>query len=105
MDISLVYITASDTDEAAMIGEVLVKENLVACANIINNMSSIYRWQGKICENSETVMICKTKSRLVDLIIDRVTSVHSYDCPCIIAIPVRGGNPEFLNWIDSETRQ
>ncbi len=104
MDISLVYITAGGKDEAVMIGKILVEEKLVACVNIIDNMTSIYRWQDKICEESETVIMCKTRSALVESVNQRVKSIHSYDCPCIIAFPIDGGNSEFLHWVESETK-
>ncbi len=104
MDISLVYITARDKEEAVMIGKTLVAEKLVACVNIIDNMTSIYRWQGKICESNETVIICKTSSKLIESVSKKVNSIHSYDCPCIAAIPISGGNPEFLRWVESASR-
>lgn len=99
-----VYITASDGAEAVRIGRALVEERLAACANVLNNMTSIYRWRGEICEDSEAVLIAKTTDDKVAALTERVKGLHSYDCPCVVALPVTGGNGAFLDWIEEQTQ-
>jgi periplasmic divalent cation tolerance protein len=91
-------------EEAEIIGRNLVSRKLAACVNIINNMKSIYHWEGKIENAEEVIMIAKTKNALVNELIENVKTLHSYDCPCIVAIPIIGGNDDFLKWIRNETK-
>ena len=99
----MIYITAKNANEAETIANALVEERLVACVNIIGPVRSIYRWKGNIERESEAVMVAKTKETLVDKVIERVKALHSYECPCIEAIPIVNGNPEYLQWICDET--
>lgn len=99
----LLYITAGSAEEAASIARDLLDDRLIACANIIDGAKSLYRWDGKIEQESEAVMIAKTREDLVEKVIERVRELHSYDCPCIVALPIVSGNPAFLDWIDEET--
>ncbi len=99
----LVYMTASSADEAATIGKALVEERLAACVNLIGPMTAIYRWQGEIQTGDEVVMIAKTRDDLVAALTARVKALHSHDCPCVVALPIDGGNREFLDWIEAET--
>jgi len=105
MAVIFVYATAADRAEALRIGRAVVEARLAACANVIDGMRSVYWWQGKLEENAEAVLILKsTDDRLADLI-DQVKSLHSYDCPCIEALPVMAGNPAFLDWVALETHR
>jgi periplasmic divalent cation tolerance protein len=97
--------TASSKAEAQKIGKALVDSRLAACVNILDNMQSIYRWEEKIQEDSEVVLIAKTTETLVPRLIDKVKSLHSYDCPCIVSLPVLDGYPPFLDWIKSEVEK
>lgn len=99
-----VYMTASSVDEAKRIGRALVEERLAACTNILPGMTSFYWWQGKIDEGQETVLIAKTREELVERLTARVKALHSYSVPCIVALPMIGGNPDFLKWIEDETQ-
>jgi periplasmic divalent cation tolerance protein len=99
----MIYITAKNANEAETIANALVEERLVACVNIIGPVRSIYRWKGNIERESEAVMVAKTKETLVDKVIERVKALHSYECPCIEAIPIVNGNPAYLQWICDET--
>jgi periplasmic divalent cation tolerance protein len=103
MNAMMIYITAKNAEEAEAIGSVLVDERLVACVNIIGPVRSVYSWKGKIERESEAVMVAKTKESLVDKVIARVKALHSYDVPCIEAIPIVKGNPAYLQWIYDET--
>ena len=98
-----VYMTAGSIDEAKNIGRELIKQNLAACVNLLENMTSIYKWENKLEEGQEVVMIAKTRKTLMPKLIETVNSLHSYDCPCILELPIQGGNPEFLSWIKTET--
>ena len=103
MTYCLVYMTAGTADEARRIGAALVEERLCACANVIDGMTSIYRWEGRVQNDTEAVLIAKTREALVDALTERVKALHSYETPCVVAIPITGGNAEFLDWIGAET--
>ena len=98
------YITTENMDEARDIGMVLIKEQLVACVNMIDNMESMFMWNNEFQNEKEVILIAKTKETLVNELIEKVKEVHSYDCPCIVTLPVQGGNQAFLNWINEETK-
>jgi len=105
MELNFVYITLKDKEEAKKIGNALVKERLAGCVNIIDNMNSIYWWEGKIESSKEAVLIAKTTEDKVEELIGKVKSLHSYSCPCIVALPVTGGNRDYLEWIEKEIKQ
>ena len=86
------------------IGEALVGEHLAACVNLIEGMRSIYRWQGQIQRDTETVIIAKTTEDRVAALTERVKALHSYDTPCIVVLPIEGGNAEFLKWISEQVK-
>lgn len=102
-DYCFLYMTASSTDEAHRIGESLVGERLAACVNMIAGITSIYRWQDEVHRDSEVVLIAKTRADLVQAVTERVKELHSYDCPCVVALPLAGGNAAFLDWIGEQT--
>ena len=104
MEINMVYITAGSKDEAKRIGKVLINARLAACVNIIENMTSMYMWDGKLQDASETILIAKTTKERVSDLMEKVTTLHSYDCPCIVCLPVSDGNPAFLKWIANEVQ-
>jgi len=103
MEYRLVYMTMENRDQAREIGRVLVRERLAACVNIIDQMNSIYWWEGKVQEESETVMIAKTRAALVPELTERVKKLHSYDVPCVVSMQLLEGNQDFLDWIGRET--
>lgn len=96
----IVLITASDKNEAENIAKKLVKEKLVACVNIVEKIHSIYWWQGKIEESSETLLIAKSRVDKLNKIINLVKSIHSYDVPEVIAIPIISGYSKYLKWLN-----
>ena len=98
----LVYMTAGSLEEARRIGAQLVADRLAACVNIIEGMHSIYRWEGKLQNDREVVMIAKTTRERLPALIEAVKAGHSYDCPCIVSFAIDDGNPAFLEWIGSE---
>jgi periplasmic divalent cation tolerance protein len=103
MEPCLVYMTMETKAQARSLGRALVEERLVACANVIEGMNSIYWWEGKVEEAGEAVLIAKTQRARIDQLIARVKALHSYDCPCIVVLPITGGNPDYLAWIGRET--
>jgi periplasmic divalent cation tolerance protein len=98
-----VYMTAGSVEDARAVGRVLVEERLAACVNLIDGMRSLYRWEGAVQEDAETVLVAKTRAELVDALTARVREVHAYDCPCVVALPILGGHQPFLDWIAEET--
>ena len=99
----LVYMTAGSIKEAKKISKILVKQNFAACINILERMTSVYKWEDKLEEGQEVIMIAKTRKKLMPKLIETVNSHHSYDCPCILELSVQGGDPVFLRWIETET--
>jgi periplasmic divalent cation tolerance protein len=95
--------TAGSMDEARTIAADLVDRRLAACVNLVPGIRSIYRWQGEVADDAEVVMFAKTRTDLVEAVTARVKELHSYDCPCIVALPISAGNGDFLDWIAAET--
>ena len=102
MSYFLVYVTTSSEKEATNIAELVVKGRLAACANILGKSTSIYNWEGELKTEIETVLLLKTTTEKLDPLIKRLKQIHSYECPCIIAMGIQQGNTDFLNWIAEE---
>ena len=100
----IVFVTAKDGDEAKKISSKLVEEKLIACANIVPGVNSIFFWEGKIDRADEVLLVLKSKKSLFKKIIASVKFVHSYTCPEIIALPIIDGNKDYLRWIDASVR-
>jgi len=105
MSLKLIYVTCETRDEAVMIANTVVEDRLAACANILGDITSIYWWEGSIQEGREIAVILKTRSDLVDKLTERIKKLHSYSCPCVVALPIEGGNREFLDWVATNTKQ
>ena len=103
MDEIVVFITASNEDEAARIAKALVEARLAGCVNIIKNIRSIYSWEGKIEDEPEVLMIVKTQKSLFDSLVKKVKELHSYTLPEIIAMPVVEGSEDYLKWLREVT--
>lgn len=103
MESIVVYITTPNEDEAANIAKTLVEERLAGCVNILKGVRSIYRWQGKIEDDSEALMIIKTQRMLFDSLQKRVKEIHSYTVPEIIAMPIVDGSSDYLSWLKEVT--
>jgi periplasmic divalent cation tolerance protein len=103
MDFLFAYITARDAEEAARIGKILVTERLAACVNILPGMESHYWWEGKVESAHEAVLIAKTRADLREDLLERVRDLHEAKTPCVVFLPVNGGNPDYLDWIAAET--
>ena len=99
----VIYSTIDDIKQAQKIANVLVEEKLVACVNIIPNIISIYRWKGKIENDDECIIIAKTTDSNVKKVIQRIKTLHTYELPDIIVLPIIGGLKEYLEYITNET--
>lgn len=97
-----VFITAKDEDEAATIAKALIEERLAACVNIIKPIRSIYRWEGNIVDETETLLIAKTRRGLFEKLQAKTRSLHSYKVPEIVAVQIAEGSGEYLNWLMQE---
>jgi periplasmic divalent cation tolerance protein len=104
MSYILIFITAKNKKEASMLAKNLLEDKLIACANIIDGVQSLFWWQGKIDSSKETLLILKTKKVLFKKIMEKVKSLHSYQTPEIIALPLTHGSQDYLQWLNSSTR-
>lgn len=102
-DYILVFITVPSEKEGEKIAGALVKERLAACVNLIEGMRSTFRWKGQISSEQEVLLIAKTRDRLFEQLKKRVTELHSYEVPEILALPILAGFEKYLNWIEKET--
>jgi len=100
----LVYVTCATEAEALAIARALVEERLAGSVNILGQARSIYRWAGRIEDAVEFVLVAKTRQGRVDPLIARVKALHSYVCPCIVALPIAAGYPAYLEWLAAATR-
>lgn len=99
----VVLITVSSPEEGEKIAKALVEKRVAACVNIIPGIRSIYRWQGKICDDRELLLMAKTTGALFERVEKEVKSLHSYKVPEIIALPIIKGSDDYLSWIDENT--
>ena len=100
-----VYVTASDAAEAEKLARAVVEARLAACANILGPTTAIYWWEGQVESGQEVALVLKSRQELVPAITEKIVALHSYDCPCVVALPVSGGNADFLQWLEDETRK
>ena len=98
----IVYITASNAEEAKDLAEAILKERLAACANVVERVESIYWWKGKLERDNESLIILKTQESKFDELAARVKELHSYENPEIVAVPILKGSSDYLGWIDDE---
>lgn len=96
----IVLITASNKDEAQKIAQALIAQKLVACVNIIEHVASVFWWQGSVDNAAEALLMAKSKKAKFNRIVKLVKSLHSYEVPEIIAVPVCLGQKQYLRWLD-----
>lgn len=99
----IVFVTAASEEEAARIGRSVVEAGLAACANIVPQIRSIFRWEGKVSEEQESLMLLKTRSTLFPDLVTAIKKLHSYEVPEIIALPIGQGSADYLKWIRDVT--
>lgn len=102
-DFIMVLMTAPDREVAGQIARPLVEEGLVACVNIVPGLRSIYRWEGKLCDEAEALCLCKTRAALFSAVRDRIAALHPYSVPEIIAVPLAQGSAAYLDWVAQAT--
>ncbi len=100
----VVLVTCGSEEEAVKISNALVEEHLAACVNLISPVRSIYRWEGKVSDEKEWLLMMKTQRERFKEIEAKVKSLHSYSVPEIIALPIVEGSSSYLNWIDENTK-
>lgn len=102
--VRFLYVTAPDAEEARKIARALIEKRLIACANLLPQMESIYRWDGEIqCEN-ECLIIFKTTAERVPEAMNAIEKMHSYKTPCVIEIKLERGSEKYTNWLIDETK-
>ena len=99
MSFMIVIMTAPNKEEAVKIVRTLLEERLIACANIMDPVSSLFWWQGKIEEEKEVLVLMKSNENLFKKLSKRVTELHSYDVPEILALPIVEGSQSYLDWM------
>ncbi|AAZ68362.1 divalent-cation tolerance protein CutA [Ehrlichia canis] len=99
-NISLIYTTTPTYEDAYRISNILLNNKLIACANIFNNITSVYLWENEIHNNSECAIILKTTNDLVHAATDKIQEIHPYDTPAIITIDPTNTNDKFTHWIN-----
>ena len=105
IDFVMVLITTGSEEEADSIARQLVENRIAACVNSVNEVRSLFWWQGKTDSAHETLLFVKTRASLLPRLIETVKKAHSYSVPEIIAMPIIGGNPDYLNWLAKETEE
>ncbi len=99
-----VYITCKDMNEAKLIASHLLEKRLIACANIFP-VTSMFRWNGKVTEEAEVAMVCKARKESFERIREEARQLHSYEIPCIVALPWQDSDDEFRKWVGEETER
>ncbi len=100
----VLFITTPTVEEAQRISKILLEQRKAACVNIVPRVSSLFWWQGKIDSAEESLLIVKTRASVLNEIVTLVREIHSYDVPEIIAVPIIGGNQDYLEWIGNEVK-
>lgn len=99
----VVLLTAPDAASAEGLARALVEERLAACVNLVPGVRSIYRWQGRVEDASEVLLVVKTRAELGAALAARVRELHSYELPEVLELGVAGGSAEYLDWVRKET--
>ena len=100
MSVMSVYAVFADAEDAERIGRTVVEERLAACVNILGPVRSIYRWEGAVQTAEEVAAIFKTEHRQADALIERVTALHSYEVPCVVAWPGDKVQRDYAEWVE-----
>ncbi len=98
----MVYLSVPSAEAGRTLARRMVEERLVACAHLLPAGQSFYHWEGKLMEETEHVIIAKTRADMVERAIATIAEWHEYEVPCILSLPIDAGHPPFLRWIDGE---
>ena len=101
----MAYCPCSSSEEAKKIATALVEEKLAACGNISSGGESVYEWENKIHIDNEVYLLLKTRSLLFQEMKERILSLHSYDIPCVVSLPIGEGHGPFLDWVRKQTKE
>ena len=101
-DIRVVLVTAPDAEAGGRLARTLVEEHLAACANLVPGVRSIYRWEGRVQEDAEVLLVIKTTAGREVALCERVSSLHPYDLPEVLALPAVGGSDAYHDWVRCE---
>lgn len=101
--LQLILCTCPDKISAQKIAQALITKKLAACVNMIPNITSIYEWEGKVVEETEVLLLIKTKQNLFTQLSDEITHIHPYDIPEVIALDIAQGNPDYMHWLNQLT--
>lgn len=102
--VAVVLVTAPDEEKAAGLARTLVEEGLIACANLVPKVRSIYRWEGKVCDEPEVLLVMKTRAERFEALRSRVTALHPYSVPEVLKLEVDAGHQPYLDWVLGEVR-
>jgi periplasmic divalent cation tolerance protein len=102
-DLLVVLVTAPTADKAAELARALVEERLAACGNVVPGVRSIYRWEGKVEDDAEALLVLKTTRACFPALRERVLALHPYQVPEVLALPVEAGSERYLAWVGAET--
>jgi periplasmic divalent cation tolerance protein len=100
----VILVTCGSEEEALSIARTLVEERLAACVNLVSPVRSIYRWEGKIWDEEEWLLIIKTQRQRFEELEEKVKSLHSYAVPEIIGLPIVEGSSSYLEWLEEMTK-
>jgi len=100
----LVMVTAANKQEAEKIANDLLESRLIACANILGPVSSHFHWSGRIEQAEEYMLFMKSRSDLFGALAEKVKSLHSYEVPEILALPIEKGSESYLDWLGSSLK-
>lgn len=103
MGVLVVITTAPDEETAARLAQALVRDKLAACVQVFPGITSHYRWEGKLEESSELLLLVKTTRERLDELTARIESLHPYDVPEVVALEAVGGLEKYLSWVEDET--
>jgi periplasmic divalent cation tolerance protein len=100
-DFQIVLSTCGDRETAERIAHRLVEQHLAACVNILPGVQSVYRWQGAVQSESEILMLIKTKAAHIQQVQATIASLHSYEVPEFLVLPISGGSEAYLAWLEA----
>ena len=102
-DTLVVLVTAPDADVAARLARTLVEEKLAACGNVLPAVRSIYRWEGRVCDEQEVLLVLKAPAQRFPALRDRILALHPYEVPEVVALRIEDGSEKYLAWIVQST--